>query len=250
MWTFKLPCDLNCLWQYWQLYWRPSIWRSTCWTMLDLLECCFPHSEHCQTVLPSEVTSRDIRLALYSPTLLSKTQRVISPTLTLQQSLVTIRIWVIGIVELPDVRFQTASRLEVSQTLKTPVFEAHQVSLYMHSHVTFLFYFFMTLTAAPDNRPSPGITFIHQALQLRVKFCKKIPQISVSQLIQSTNTQASLTSPATAHLCSRHWRGPPSNCHTRSRRHSRPHPRPPHTRTRPAPPPPPRRPWRVPPWLG
>ena len=102
------------------------------------------------------------------------------------------------IVEFPNMRFQTAPRLEVSQTMFTLVFEAHQVGLNMGSHVTFLFYFFMTLTAAPDQRAIRlGLTLIHQTVQLGVKFCKKISQISVSDLTlthQTLHQTYSLTS--------------------------------------------------------
>ena len=79
-------------------------------------------------------------------------------------------------------RFQAASRLEVCKAMVTFMFQTHKMSLYVHSHVTFLFNFFMTLRTTPQHGCTALVhRFIHQTLQLCIKFCKKILSESRTQ---------------------------------------------------------------------
>ena len=78
-------------------------------------------------------------------------------------------------MKFPNVRFQATSRLEVSEAMVTFMFQTHKMSLNVHPHVTFLFNFFMALRTTPQHGCiTLGHRFIHQTLQLCIKFCKKI----------------------------------------------------------------------------
>ena len=138
---------------------------------------------------------------------------------------------IILIVKFPNMRFQTTSRLEVSKAVVTFMFQAHKMSLYVHPHVTFLFNFFMTLRTTPqDGCITLGHRFIHQTLQLGIKFCKKISsqgqtQKTVSKHPSELNHLISATTHVelcfSPHLCFHHSQEP-AGAHCR---HSPDHPR-------------------------
>ena len=75
-------------------------------------------------------------------------------------------------MKLPNMRAKTTSSFEISQAKITLVFNSHNMSFYVHSHVTFLFILF--ITSRTRTRPQSLATLVHNFIHHSVKFRIKL----------------------------------------------------------------------------
>ena len=75
-------------------------------------------------------------------------------------------------MKLPNMRAQTTSCFEISQAKITLVFNPHNMSFNVHSHVTFLFILF--ITSGTGTRPQGLTTLVHNFIHHSVKFGIKL----------------------------------------------------------------------------